>query len=198
MRARIAILASGRGSNLQAILDYLDQSPGASYEIVAVISNKAGAGALDVARARHIQTTVVDAAADPDGSVLLTTLRAAGADIVALAGYLKKIPVAVISAFHGRIVNIHPALLPRHGGAGMYGSRVHEAVLSAGERESGATVHLVDAEYDRGPIVAQWRVPVLPGDDAHALAERVLTVEHKLYPRALEIVAALHLASLKR
>lgn len=198
MRARIAILASGRGSNLQAVLDYLDQSPGASYEIVAVISNKAGAGALDVARARHIQTTVVDAAADPDGSVLLTTLRAAGADIVALAGYLKKIPVAVISAFHGRIVNIHPALLPRHGGAGMYGSRVHEAVLSAGERESGATVHLVDAEYDRGPIVAQWRVPVLPGDDAHALAERVLTVEHKLYPRALEIVAALHLASLKR
>jgi phosphoribosylglycinamide formyltransferase 1 len=198
MRARIAVLASGRGSNLQAILDYLDQSPGASYEIVAVISNKADAGALDVARTKRIPASVVDAAADPDGTLMLVELRAAGADIVALAGYLKKIPDTVVSAFHGRIVNIHPALLPRHGGAGMYGSRVHDAVLSAGERESGATVHLVDTEYDRGPIVAQWRVPVLPGDDAHALAERVLSVEHKLYPRALEIVAALHLASMKR
>jgi phosphoribosylglycinamide formyltransferase 1 len=198
MRARIAVLASGRGSNLQAILDYLDQSPGASYEIVAVISNKADAGALDVARTKRIPASVVDAAADPDGTLMLVELRAAGADIVALAGYLKKIPDTVVSAFHGRIVNIHPALLPRHGGAGMYGSRVHDAVLSAGERESGATVHLVDTEYDRGPIVAQWRVPVLPGDDAHALAKRVLSVEHKLYPRALEIVAALHLASMKR
>lgn len=198
MRARIAVLASGRGSNLQAILDYLDQTPGASYEIVAVISNKADAGALDVARARRIQATVVDAAADSDGAVLLSKLREARTDIVALAGYLRKIPNAVVSAFHGRIVNIHPALLPRHGGAGMYGGRVHQAVLAADERESGATVHLVDAEYDRGPIVAQWRVPVLPGDDPHALAERVLLVEHNLYPRALEIVAALHLASLKR
>lgn len=198
MRARIAVLASGRGSNLQAILDHLDQTSGASYEIVAVISNKADAGALDVARVRGINATPLDAAADADGAVLLSKLRAERAEIVALAGYLRKIPDAVVSAYHGRIVNIHPALLPHHGGAGMYGRRVHEAVLAAGERESGATVHLVDAEYDRGPIVAQWRVPVLPGDDAHALAERVLRVEHKLYPRALEIVAALHLASLKR
>lgn len=198
MRARIAVLASGRGSNLQAILDYLADTPGASYEIVAVFSNKPDAGALDVARARQIPATHVDVAADSDGMRLLAELRGARVDIVVLAGYLKKIPAAVVAAFHGRIVNIHPALLPRHGGAGMYGARVHEAVLSAGERESGATVHLVDNEYDRGPLVAQWRVPVLPGDDARALAERVLRVEHKLYPRALEIVAALHLASLNR
>lgn len=198
MRARIAVLASGRGSNLQAILDYLADTPGASYEIVAVFSNKPDAGALDVARARQIPASFVDVAADSDGMRLLAELRGARIDIVVLAGYLKKIPAAVVSAFHGRIVNIHPALLPRHGGAGMYGARVHEAVLSAGERESGATVHLVDNEYDRGPLVAQWRVPVLPGDDARALAERVLRVEHKLYPRALEIVAALHLASLNR
>lgn len=198
MRARIAVLASGRGSNLQAILDYLDESPGASYEIVAIISNKTGAGALDVAGSRDIPGTVLDVAADADGTRLLAELRAARADVVALAGYLKKIPDAVVAAFHGRIVNIHPALLPRHGGPGMYGSRVHEAVLSSGERESGATVHLVDTEYDRGHVVAQWRVPVLPGDDAHALAERVLRVEHLLYPRALEIVAALHLARINR
>lgn len=198
MRARIAVLASGRGSNLQAILDYLADTPGASYEIVAVFSNKPDAGALDVARARQIPATFVDVATDSDGTRLLAELRRARVEIVALAGYLKKIPDAVVSAFHGRIVNIHPALLPRHGGAGMYGARVHDAVLSAGERESGATVHLVDNEYDRGPLVAQWRVPVLPGDDANALAERVLHVEHKLYPRALEIVAALHLASLNR
>ncbi len=198
MRARIAVLASGRGSNLEAILDFLDSSPGASYEVVIVISNKADSGALDVARTRKIPGSFIDVSIDSDGSLLLALLRSYGAEIVALAGYLKKIPESVVSAFNGRMVNIHPALLPRHGGEGMYGARVHEAVLSAGENESGATVHLVDPEYDRGPIVAQWRVPVLPGDDAHALAERVLKVEHKLYPRALEIVAALHLASSER
>ncbi|MBA3645874.1 MAG: phosphoribosylglycinamide formyltransferase [Gemmatimonadaceae bacterium] len=198
MRARIAVLASGRGSNLEAILDFLDSAPGASYEVVIVISNKADTGALDIARTRKIPASFIDVSIDSDGSLLLALLRSYGAEIVALAGYLKKIPETVVSAFNGRIVNIHPALLPLHGGEGMYGARVHAAVLSAGERESGATVHLVDAEYDRGPVVAQWRVPVLPGDDAHSLAERVLKVEHKLYPRALEIVAALHLASSER
>ena len=198
MRARIAVLASGRGSNLEAILDYLDSSPGASYEIAAVISNKSDAGALTVARAYDIPAESIDVAGDSDGARLLAALRNARADLVALAGYLKKIPEPVVTAFHGRMVNIHPALLPRHGGAGMYGARVHEAVLASGERESGATVHLVDSEYDRGPIVAQWRVPVLPGDDARSLAERVLKVEHKLYPRALDIVAALHLARSER
>ena len=198
MRARIAVLASGRGSNLQAILDHLDRSSGASYEVVAVISNKSDSGALEIARKRNLTAKLIDAREDADGAGLLALLRQERAEIVALAGYLKKIPEVVVSAFHRRVVNIHPALLPLHGGEGMYGSRVHESVLAAGERESGATVHLVDSEYDRGAVIAQWRVPVLPGDSAQSLSKRVLDVEHILYPRALEIVAALHLASLNR
>lgn len=193
MRARIAVLASGRGSNLQAILDYLDStSERASFEVAAVLSNKADAPALDVARKRGIPAIAFDAVADADGRILSRHLSDNRIDIVALAGYLKKIPEAVIDAFPGRILNVHPALLPRHGGHGMYGSRVHEAVIASGERETGVTVHLIDAEYDRGPIVAQWKVPVESGDNAHILAARVLSVEHALYPRAIDIVAALH------
>jgi phosphoribosylglycinamide formyltransferase-1 len=191
MRSRIAVLASGRGSNLQAILDYLDISSGrASYEVAAVISNKSEAPALDLARKRGIPALVVGADADADA--LAAALASNKIEIVALAGYLKKIPRSVVEKYTGRIVNIHPALLPAHGGEGMYGSRVHEAVIAAGDRETGVTVHLVDAEYDRGAIVAQWRIPVLKGDDARSLAARVLSVEHALYPRALDLVAAIY------
>jgi phosphoribosylglycinamide formyltransferase 1 len=187
MRSRIAVLASGRGSNLQAILDYLDKSSGrASYEVAAVISNKTDAPALDLARKRGIPAIVVGA----DDNALAAALDSNKIDIVALAGYLKKIPQSVVETYAGRIVNIHPALLPAHGGEGMYGSRVHEAVIASGDSESGVTVHLVDAEYDRGAIVAQWRIPVLEGDDAQSLAARVLKVEHAMYPRALELIAA--------
>jgi phosphoribosylglycinamide formyltransferase-1 len=187
MRSRIAVLASGRGSNLQAILDYLDKSSGrASYEVAAVISNKTDAPALDLARKRGIPAIVVGT----DSDALAAALDSNKIDIVALAGYLKKIPQSVVETYAGRIVNIHPALLPAHGGEGMYGSRVHEAVIASGDSESGVTVHLVDAEYDRGAIVAQWRIPVLEGDDAQSLAARVLKVEHAMYPRALELIAA--------
>ena len=189
MRSRIAVLASGRGSNLQAILDYLDRSSGrASYEVAAAVSNKSDAPALDLARKRGIPAIVVGA----DGDALAAALASNKIDIVALAGYLKKIPRSVVEAYAGRIVNIHPALLPAHGGEGMYGLRVHEAVIAAGDRETGVTVHLVDAEYDRGAIVAQWRIPVLKGDDAQSLAARVLKVEHTLYPRALDLIAAIY------
>ena len=108
-----------------------------------------------------------------------------------LAGYLKRVQSKVISEYAGRIVNIHPALLPAFGGEGMYGARVHEAVIESGAKESGATVHLVDDEYDRGPIVAQWRIPVEPSDTATSLAARVLNVEHIVYPRAIEMIALL-------
>lgn len=189
MRSRIAVLASGRGSNLQAILDYLDRSSSrASYEVAAVISNKSEAPALDIARKRGIPAIVVGA----DAGALTAALDSNRIDIVALAGYLRKIPPSVVESYAGRIVNIHPALLPAHGGEGMYGSRVHDAVIAAGDSETGVTVHLVDAEYDRGAIVAQWRIPVLEGDDAKSLAARVLKVEHALYPRALDLIAAIH------
>ena len=117
---------------------------------------------------------------------LLAPLVQSEADVLCLAGYLKKLGPGIIQRYRGRILNIHPALLPKYGGAGMYGHFVHEAVLKAGEKESGCTVHVVDEEFDHGPILAQARVPVLPGDDANKLAARVLEQEHKLYPKTIK------------
>lgn len=181
MLMRVAVAVSGRGSNLQALLDTL--TPNAPARVVLVISNRADAGALDRARARGIATAVL---ADPaDGDEWLRLLDPARVDLVVLAGYVKLVPGDVIRRYRGRVINIHPALLPAFGGPGMYGARVHQAVLAAGRPESGATVHLVDEEYDRGPILGQARVPVLPGDTADALASRVLEVEHRLLPAAV-------------
>jgi phosphoribosylglycinamide formyltransferase-1 len=185
---RVAVLASGGGSNLQAILDYLGALGDASAaEVAFVASDRAGAGALAKARAQHVSTAVI---ANPaDGPALLQLLELHQVDCVALAGYLKFVPREVTARWAGRIVNIHPALLPKFGGAGMYGRHVHEAVLAAGETETGATVHQVDGVYDRGAIIAQARVPVEPGDTPDSLAARVLDAEHRLYPRALQTLA---------
>ncbi len=185
---RVAVLASGGGSNLQAILDYLAALGDASAaQVVLAASDRAGAGALVKARAKGVPTAVI---ANPtDGPALTQLLDSHHVDGVALAGYLKFVPREVTERWHGRIINIHPALLPKFGGAGMYGRRVHEAVLAAGETESGATVHQVDNVYDRGAILAQERVPVESGDTPDSLAARVLAAEHRLYPRALQALA---------
>jgi formyltetrahydrofolate-dependent phosphoribosylglycinamide formyltransferase len=181
MLMRVAVAVSGRGSNLQALLDTLTAN--APARVVLVISNRADAGALERAQARGIATAVL---ADPaDGEEWLRVLEPARVDLVVLAGYVKLVPGDVIRRYRGRVINIHPALLPAFGGPGMYGARVHQAVLASGRPESGATVHLVDEEYDRGPILGQARVPVLPGDTADALASRVLEVEHRLLPAAV-------------
>jgi phosphoribosylglycinamide formyltransferase 1 len=190
MPSRLAVLASGRGSNLQAIIDHFDNlSRERIAKVVLVASNRADSPALIRAATASIDIASFDAA--DDGAQLLALLRKFRIDLVVLAGYLKRIPAAVIREYAGRIINIHPALLPAFGGEGMYGARVHEAVIASGARESGVTVHLVDHDYDRGPIVAQWRVPVEKSDTADSLAERVLGVEHVVYPRAVEMVAML-------
>jgi formyltetrahydrofolate-dependent phosphoribosylglycinamide formyltransferase len=179
---RVAVAVSGRGSNLEALLDRLtgDDSPA---RVALVLSNRSDAGALDRARSHGIPTAVL---ANPaDGEEWLRHLHAASIDLVVLAGYLKLVPPAVIAGYGGRIINIHPALLPHFGGAGMYGAKVHAAVLASGAKESGATVHLVDEEYDRGQILGQARVPVQPGDTPELLAARVLSVEHQLLPAAV-------------
>jgi phosphoribosylglycinamide formyltransferase-1 len=178
---RVAVAVSGRGSNLQALIDRLADSP--SARVVLVLSNSASSGALDRARAAGIEAKVL--ANHADGAEWLGYLRSASVDLLVLAGYLKLVPPAVIADFGGRIINIHPALLPQFGGAGMYGERVHAAVLASGARESGATVHLVDEEYDRGQILGQARVSVEPGDTPEQLAARVLAVEHQLLPAAV-------------
>lgn len=191
MTARIAILASGTGTNLQAIIDYnRERGTLASGEIVLVASNRANAGALERADRAGIFTATFDAS--DAGSSLLSLLRAHHVGLVVLAGYLKKLPASVIKEFHRRIINIHPGLLPDFGGPGMYGSRVHAAVLASGARTTGVTAHFVDDEYDHGPRIAEWRIPVLEDDTPDSLAARVLEVEHLVFPRVVDMVAALN------
>ena len=187
MAVRVAVLASGGGSNLQAILDHSDAlGERRNAHVALVASDRAEAGALDRARRRGIPGATFDAAS---AEAIEQLLQAHRIELVALAGYVRFVPVEVTARWIGRMMNVHPALLPAFGGKGMYGARVHEAVIRAGARVSGATVHFVDAQYDHGPIIAQWPVPVHPDDDARALAARVLAVEHELYPHALEAVA---------
>jgi phosphoribosylglycinamide formyltransferase-1 len=178
------VAVSGRGSNLLALDDAL--AGDAAAKVVLVLSERA-APALDAAATRGIATQVL--ADHRDGAEWIRALDGAGTDLLVLAGYLKLVPADVIRAYAGRIINIHPALLPRHGGSGMYGQRVHGAVLAAGDAESGATVHLVDEHYDRGDILGQARVAVEAGDTAETLAARVLAVEHRLLPAAVRAAA---------
>ncbi len=188
MKTRIAVLASGGGTNLQAILDHFAAlGDAASGEVVVVASNRASAGALDRARSAGLPAIVFDARSEDDLARILT-----GHDVhlVALAGYLRLIPPSVIARYRGRIVNVHPGPLPTFGGAGMYGARVHEAVLAAGLRETAVTVHLVTEQYDDGPPLATWPIPVLDGDTPDGLAARVLRIEHIIFPRIIDALAA--------
>ena len=176
---RVAVLVSGGGTNLQALLDALHDSPIA--RVTRVISNRPDAGALERARRAGVPTTVLRDANDP--AELQSALG--GAQLVVLAGYLKLVHSSVVARFRGRMINVHPALLPAFGGPGMYGPRVHEAVLASGAKESGATVHYVDEAFDRGAIIAQEKVPVQKGDTAETLAARVLEAEHRLLPKVV-------------
>lgn len=186
--ARISVLASGGGSNLQALIDHFAGPAASAGMVTFVASERATAGALDRARAAGIATGVLDATFDSDA--MLSLLDAAKTDVLVLAGYLKLVPEAVVRAYRGRLLNVHPALLPSFGGPGMFGLRIHEAVLEHGATLTGATVHFVDEHFDRGPIIAQWPVPVLPGDDAIRLAARVLRTEHRLFPLCVAAVAS--------
>ena len=179
----VAVLVSGGGTNLQALLDALQGSPHA--RIARVVSNHAAAGALERARRAGVPDTVLR---DPMNADELATALG-DARLVVLAGYVKRVPADLVARFRWRVINIHPALLPGFGGRGMYGRRVHEAVLASGARVSGATVHYVDEEFDRGPIIAQWPVPVRADDTPESLAARVLEVEHRLLPRVVIALA---------
>jgi len=189
MRSRIGVLASGGGSNLQALLDHGDAlGERRAGDVVLVVASGPRAGALERARAHGIATAVLED--HDDAAALGAMLDGAGVDLVVLAGYLKLVPAPVVARHAGRMLNVHPALLPAFGGPGMYGGRVHEAVVRSGARVSGATVHFVDEAYDRGAIVAQWPVPVRPDDSAASLARRVLRAEHALLPRVVQALAA--------
>jgi formyltetrahydrofolate-dependent phosphoribosylglycinamide formyltransferase len=186
----VAVLASGGGSNLQAILDHVAAlGPKSAARVVVVASDRPQAGALSKARAADIDAVVLRDR-EPESPEILNLLKSHDVDLVALAGYLRLIPSRVVDRYAGCMINVHPALLPKHGGPGMYGLRVHQAVLNARETVTGPTVHLVTHEYDSGPVLAQWAVGVLPDDDAAGLAARVLVAEHALYPRVLQALAA--------
>jgi phosphoribosylglycinamide formyltransferase 1 len=188
MPVRIAVLASGGGTNLQALIDRFHRNPNPPARVELVVASRPGIGALERAESVGIPAIVLEAPESAEVS-LLELLEARAIDLVVLAGYLRQVPDDVVARYRGRILNVHPALLPGFGGKGMYGMRVHRAVLTAGVRVTGATVHLVDERYDEGPILAQWPVPVLPGDTPETLAARVLRVEHLLLPAAVEAFA---------
>jgi phosphoribosylglycinamide formyltransferase-1 len=188
----IAALVSGGGTNLQAIIDAVEDGRIRGARIALVISSKPGVYALERAEKAGIRTAVVSKADFPDdeerADELLRLLAEASTDLVTLAGYMSILPPKITRRYAGRMLNIHPALLPRHGGEGYYGLRVHRAVLAAGDTESGATVHFVDEGVDSGEIILQGKVPVMEGDTPEALAERVLAVEHRIYVDAINIV----------
>jgi phosphoribosylglycinamide formyltransferase-1 len=240
---KLAVFASGGGSNFGAILDARAEGR-LGAEIVLLVTDRPGIGAITRAETEGIPYVVIHPGQFPlrrsalsvlfqegpqdkhfvsestnDGIVvpgghevvvsvspplpldeatfgqaLLEALDAHGADFIALAGYLKKIPAVVVDRFRHRMLNIHPALLPAFGGHGLYGRRVHEAVITYGAKVSGATVHLVDTEYDTGPVVLQESVPVQDDDTPEALAARVLELEHRLFPEALRLFAEGHVA----
>jgi phosphoribosylglycinamide formyltransferase-1 len=178
----LAFLASNNGSSLRAIVAAIEAGE-LSARPRLVVSNRKAAPALDFARAHGVEALCIPTSADPERADrrLRAALLAAEADLVILSGYLRKLGPATLEAFGGRILNIHPALLPKYGGQGMYGRRVHEAVLAAGDRVSGATVHLVDDQYDHGAVIAQVEVPVLPGDHAADIERRVTAAEPVLF-----------------
>ena len=186
---RLAVLASGSGTTFATLADAAAQGELGGAEVVLLVSDRAEAGALQRAHQRDIQTGGTDPDADDHAARLQRLLGAHEIDFVALAGYLRKVPPAVVEAYRHKLLNTHPALLPAFGGRGMYGMRVHEAVLDYGVRWTGATIHLVEEDYDTGPVVLQQPVPVRPGDTPATLAERVKAVERRLYPEAVRLFA---------
>lgn len=186
----IAVFASGRGSNLMAILNAIKEGK-LNAKISLVISNNSNAGALEIAKANGIDALHISrkqfSSDEEYVQKILNELKSRNVELIVLAGYMKKIPSEIIKEYPNKILNIHPALLPSFGGKGMYGLNVHKAVIESGVKITGVTVHIVDEEYDHGPIVMQRAVEVRDDDTPETLAERVLKVEHEIYPQAIKL-----------
>jgi phosphoribosylglycinamide formyltransferase-1 len=185
-KTRMAVFASGGGSNARKIMEYFKDSRVA--EVALVVSNKKNAGVLDIAREHDVPTMLIERQSFYDSQELLEELSKRDIQFIVLAGFLWLVPAYLVKAFKGKILNIHPALLPKYGGKGMYGHHVHEAVKAAGERESGPTIHFVNEHYDEGDVVFQARCAITPDDTAEDIARKVLALEHAHYPRIIEQV----------
>ena len=181
-KTRVAVLVSGGGTNLQAIIDKVADGSLPQVELVKVIASKESAYALERAAKAGIETAVAK-----EQPQVLEELEGSGAEIIVLAGYMKVLSPEIIENYRNRIINIHPSLIPKYCGKGYYGIRVHNAVIAAGEKESGATVHYVDEGVDTGEIILQEKVPVLEGDTPEDLAARVLKTEHVILAEGLKI-----------
>ncbi|MCQ2297888.1 MAG: phosphoribosylglycinamide formyltransferase [Bacteroidales bacterium] len=183
-KIRIAIFASGNGTNAQRIIEYYAHH--ASIEVACVIYNRREAFVAQRAAALGVEAFYVNRAGFADQESVKALLHGQHIDYIILAGFLLQVPDYIINMYEARILNIHPSLLPRHGGLGMYGSRVHQSVLDSGDTKSGITIHLVDGQLDTGAIVFQAECPVLDGDTADTLADRVHELEHRHFPHVIE------------
>lgn len=183
---KIAIFASGAGSNAQKIIDHFRHH--SSIQVSLIVSNKPGAGVLSIAEREQIPYIIIEKEKFFRGNAYVDELKAAGISFIVLAGFLWKIPEALISAYPSGIINIHPALIPKYGGKGMYGGFVHEAVIAAREPESGITIHYVDGHYDNGDIIFQASCPVSLDDTPDSLAKKIHQLEYKYYPEVIERV----------
>lgn len=186
---RIAIFASGAGSNAAKIIDYFRTSQ--TTGVTLIVCNKPGAGVIAIAEKENIPLLLIDKEQFFRGDGYVPLLKSKNIDFIVLAGFLWKIPSTIIAAYPNSIINIHPALLPKYGGKGMYGLNVHAAVLQSGDNESGITIHYVDEHYDNGDIIFQERCAVTPSDTPELLAEKIHKLEHQHFPRVIEQVVSL-------
>ncbi len=188
----IAVFASGKGSNVKAILDKIKTGELVNAKICIIISNNSKAGVFELAEENNIDSIHISSKTNPDPEqyekTIIDLLKKYNIELILLAGYMKLLPSKIIKHFKGDILNIHPALLPRFGGKGMYGIKVHKAVIETEQKESGVTIHYVNAKYDEGLIIKQTKVPVEDGDTPEMLAARVLKAEHDLYWRVVDSI----------
>jgi len=182
---RLAILGSGTGTNAAAIVKYSQEHDSAGFTVVLIVSTRQDAGIVEIAKRNRIPLVTIEERGVEFTRCLLDALSESVVELIALAGFMRVLDAEVIQAMHGAVVNVHPALLPRHGGKGMYGIHVHQAVVESQDRITGVTVHMVSEQYDEGEIIAQRSIGVEPSDNAASLQERVKLVEHDLYPKAI-------------
>ena len=181
---RIAIFASGTGTNAKNLIEHFELHREA--QVTLVVCNRADAGVVQIARDHGIEVMIISREEFFSEHSITTELKERGIDFIVLAGFLWLIPKQLIASFQNKIINIHPALLPKFGGKGMYGKKVHEAVIAAGEKESGITIHFVNENFDEGKHISQFKCPVMPGDTFHTLSERVQKLEHKHFAEEVE------------
>tara|TARA_A100001035_G_C27708248_1_gene465883 strand:- start:264 stop:842 length:579 start_codon:yes stop_codon:yes gene_type:complete len=185
-RHKIAILVSGTGTNAINIIQYFEKNSVA--DVSMVVSNRTNALALEKAQNKGVKTVVFNNESFKKNGVVLNYLRSVAVDFIVLAGFLMKVPSDIIHAYPNKIINLHPSLLPKYGGKGMYGKRVHSAVIEAEESESGISIHFVNEEYDEGAIIFQAKVNVEKGDNVEVLAQKIQQLEHRFFPKVIEQV----------